>query len=195
MIDRQKAGPHHGTGPHENTAATTEDTALSGRGDRRPRVAQYPPHGPIPSNARLLVSALLWADTGTVLSAGRLVHPGDLDEPHRTLYGAVLACAHAGQAGPRLVLDRLMRDGDASQTVRDELVHATTAGGRSELLRDYCAAVLADRFRAACESYGRGVIGWAADGSESELWHGITSHGTELRKLADRLTAARGGEL
>lgn len=157
--------------------------------------AQYPPVGPIPPNARMLVSALLWADTTTVLSAARLVHAGDLDEPHRTLYAALLACANAGQAGPRLVLDRLMRDGDASQPVRDELVHATTAGGMPEMVRDYAAAVLADRFRAACESYGRGVIGWAADGSESELWQGITSHGTELRKLADRLTAARGGEL
>lgn len=157
--------------------------------------AQYPPVGAIPPNARLLVSALLLADTRTILSTGTLVHHGDLDEPHRTLYAAVMACAHAGQAGPRLVLDRLVRDGDASQAVRDELVHATTAGGRSELLEDYAAAVLADRFRAACESYGRGVIGWAADGSEAELWHGITSHGTELRKLADRLTAARGGEL
>ncbi len=157
--------------------------------------AQYPPVGAIPPNARLLVSALLWADTGTILSVSKLVYPGDLDEPHRTLYGALLDCAHAGQAGPRLVLDGLMRDGDASQPVRDELVQATTAGGMAEMVRDYAAAVLADRFRAACESYGRGVIGWAADGSESELWHGITSHGTELRKLADRLTAARGGEL
>ena len=191
----QKAGPHHETGPHENDAATSEDTASSGRRDRRSRVAQYPPHGPIPTNARLLVSALLWADTESILSTGKIVYPGDLDEPHRTLYAALLDCAHAGKAGPRLILDRLMRDGDASQPVRDELVHATTAGGRPELLRDYAAAVLADRFRAACESYGQGVLGWVATGSESELWHGITSHGTELRKLADRLTAARGGEL
>lgn len=157
--------------------------------------AQYPPVGPVPSNARLLLSALLWGDSSTVLNLVRLVHVGDLDEPHRTLYAAVVACAHAGQAGPQLVLDRLTRDGDASQVVRDELTDATTAGGRPELLRDYAAAVLADRFRIACESYGRGVIGWASDGSEAELWHGITSHGTELRKLADRLTAARGGEL
>lgn len=157
--------------------------------------AQYQPVGPVPSNARLLLSALLWADTSTVLNTARLVHADDLDEPHLTLYAAVVACARAGQAGPRLVLDRLMRDGDASQSVRDELLHATTAGGRPEMVADYCAAVLAERFRIACESYGRGVIGWAADGSEAELWQGITAHGTELRKLADRLTAARGGEL
>lgn len=153
------------------------------------------PVGPMPSNARLLLSGLLWADTRTVLNSARLVHEVDLDEPHRSVFAAVIACAHDGQAGARLVLDRLVRDGDASQSVRDELADATTAGGRPELVRDYAAAVLADRFRAACESYGRGVIGWAADGSESELWAGITTHGTELRKLADRLTAARGGEL
>lgn len=157
--------------------------------------APYTPVGPMPSNARLLLSGLLWADARTVLNVARLVHPEDLDEPHRTVYAAVVACARADQAGARLVMDRLVRDGDASQSVRDELADATTAGGRPELVRDYGAAVLADRFRAACESYGRGVIGWAADGSESELWAGITTHGTELRKLADRLTAARGGEL
>lgn len=157
--------------------------------------AQYPPVGPTPSNARLLLSALLQADTSTVTSIGNLVHPGDLDEPHRTVYAAVLACAHAGHTGPQLVLDRIIRDGDASQPVRDELVDATTAGARVELVREYAAPVLAERFRAACESYGRGVIGWAATGSESELWHGIVSHGIELRRLADRLAAARGGEL
>lgn len=157
--------------------------------------APYPPVGPMPSNARLLLSALLWADPRTVLKSARLVHPADLSAPHCTVYAAVIACANAGQAGALLVMDRLIRDGDASDAVRHELEDATTAGGRPELVRDYAAAVLADRFRVACESYGRGVIGWAADGSESELWHGITSHGTELRKLADRLTAARGGEL
>lgn len=157
--------------------------------------AQYSPAGPVPTNTRLLLSGLPWGDTSTVLKVARLVHVADLDEPHRTLYAALLACAGDGQAGPRLVLDRLMRTGEASQSVRDELVHSTTAGGRTELVAGYAAAVLAERFRAACDSYGRGVIGWAADGSESELWTGITTHGTELRKLADRLTAARGGEL
>lgn len=157
--------------------------------------AQYTPVGPMPSNARLFLSALLWADTRTVLNSAQVVYAGDLDEPHRTVYAAVLACAHDGQAGARLVMDRLIRDGDASQSVRDELADSATAGGRPELLRDYAAAVLADRFRVACESYGRSVIGWAADGSESELWTGITSTGTQLRMLADRLTAARGGEL
>lgn len=191
----QKAGPCHETGPHENAAADLDHTATSRRVDRSSSVAQYPPSGPVPSNARLLVSSLLWADPSTVVTVARLVHPGDLDEPHRTMFAAVVACAHAGQAGPHLVLDRLVRQGDASQPVRDELSAATTAGGRTELLQDYAAAVLAERFRAACESYGRGVLGWAADGSESELWHGITAHGAELRKLADRLTAARGGEL
>lgn len=157
--------------------------------------AQYTPVGPLPTNARLFLSGLLWADTRTVLNAARLVHVDDLDAPHRTVYAAVLACAHDGQAGARLVMDRLIRDGDASQPVRDELAAATTAGGRPELLGDYAAAVLAERFRAACESYGQAVLGWTATGSESELWHGITSTGTTLRQLADRLTAARGGEL
>lgn len=173
----------------------THDTARDGLPDRRTRVGQYKPHGPIPTNARLLLSGLLWADTATVARAAQLVHPDDLDEPHRTIYTAVVTCARSGLTGPRPVLDRIMRDGQASQPVRDELVHATTAGGIAEVVPNYCAAVLAERFRAACESYGTGIVGWAADGSEAELWRSITGHGAALRKLADRLTEARGGEL
>lgn len=158
-------------------------------------VGQYPPVGPMPTNARLLLSGLLWADTSTVLNTALLVHAEDLDEPHRSVYAAILACARDGVTGPRIVLDRLTRAGEASELVRDELVGATTAGGIAEVVPTYAAAVLGERFRAACESYGQGVLGWAADGSEAELWHAITSHGTQLRKLADRLAEARGGEL
>lgn len=158
-------------------------------------IGQYPPHGPIPSNARLLLSGLLWADSTTVLAARQLVHPADLDQPHATIFNAVAGCADAGSTGPRAVLDRLIRDGSATQPVRIELAHATTAGGIPEQWQQYAAQVLAERFRAACESYAQEVLGWTADGSESELWHGITSTGTQLRLLADRLTDARGGEL
>lgn len=157
--------------------------------------SQHSPVGPIPSNARLLISGLQWCDTRTVLNTAQLVHIDDLDEPHRTIYAATIACARDGLTGPRAILDRLMRDGDTSKQVHDELVQSINAGGIAEHWQAYAAQVLSVRFRAACESYGQGVIGWADTGSESELWHGITSNGTELRKLADRLTKARGGEL
>lgn len=177
------------------SAADLHDTGLDGLPDRRTRVAPYPGIGPNPTTARLLLSALLWANTRTVLNAAVLVHPADLDEPATTILAAIYTCARGGQVGHALVLDRIVRDGDASRAVRDELTHATTAGGRTELIQDYAAAVLADRFRVAAESYGRGIVAWAADGSEAELWMGVKSGGAALRRLAERLERARGGEL
>ena len=198
MTAKRKATARDAVAPpkkHELAPTLAGDGAGRGAAGRESPAVQHPPVGPLPSAARLLCSALLWADTRTVLDVARLVHPDDLDEPHRTLFAAVVACAHAGQAGPELALDRIVRDGDGSAAVRDELTQAATAGGRAEQVSGYCAAVLSRRFRAAAESYGRGVIGWAAYGSESELWHGITSGGAALRRLADRVAAARGGEL
>lgn len=158
-------------------------------------IGQHPPIGPIPSNARLLLSGLIWANSTTVLAALQLVYPTDLDQAHGEILDAIAKCAESGSTGPRAILDRLTREGRATQSVSNELVHAATAGGIPEQWQQYAAQVLAERFRAACESFAQSVLGWTADGSESELWHGITSAGTQLRLLADRLTNARGSDL
>lgn len=158
-------------------------------------VTQHPPVGPMPTNSALLLSGLLWSTVADVLATGDLVGPDDLDEPHSTIYAAIRACADQGETGPRAVLDRLVREGNASQLVRDELVSATTAGGIATALPLYAAQVLAERFRIACESYGHAVVTLVDDASEADLWQGITSGGARLRTLADRLAVMRGGEL
>lgn len=156
-------------------------------------VTQLLPAGPAPDTCRLLVSGALWAAQGAVKDAATLVHPEDLDEPHRTIWAAIVALAGRGTTGAQAVMDEIIRAGDASQLVRDELTQATTAGGVPEAIPYYCAQILAGHFRRAVESHGTGLVGWSATASEDDLWEHIVTGGTRLRSLRDRLTAARKG--
>lgn len=156
---------------------------------------QLPPHGPIPGGTRLLISGLLWGRARDVHAALDLVAVDDLNGPHKTIYAAISGCADDGLTGPLAVLDRLTRHGQATELVRAELVAATTAGGVAEAVPTYAAQVLAERFRDRANSYGRAIVEWSNSGTEAELWGGILAGGTNLRGLADRLTASRGGEL
>lgn len=215
MSEMQKAGPHHETGPHVN-AATADSTPSGHRSqitDQLDRfnsawVAQgHPPIGyrtdaganqllpvgPPPDSCRLLLSGALWGSQNAVNAAATLVHPEDLDEPHRTIWAAICALAARGITGAQAVMDEIVRTGDASQSVRDELTQATTAGGVPEAIPYYCAQILAGHFRRAVESHGTGLVGWCATAGEDELWEHIITGGTRLRGLHDRLTAARKG--
>ncbi|MBB1030677.1 hypothetical protein G6027_07210 [Dietzia sp. SLG310A2-38A2] len=156
-------------------------------------VTQLPPAGPASDTCRLLLCGALWTSPAVVNDAAALIHPDDLDEPHRTIWAAIVTLAGRGITGPQAVKDEIIRTGDASQMVRDELLQAMHAGGVPEALNYYCAQILADRFRRAVESYGTGAVGWAATASEDELWELIVTGGTRLRGLHDRLTAARKG--
>lgn len=156
-------------------------------------VTQLMPSGPAPDTCRLLLSGALWSSPAAVNAAAALVLPNDLDEPHKTIWAAICALAGRGITGARAVMDELIRVGDASQVVRDEVAQATTAGGVPEALNYYAAQILADRFRRAVESYGAGAVGWSATASEDELWELVVTGGTRLRGLHDRLTAARKG--
>ncbi|MEH6380806.1 hypothetical protein CEY15_02280 [Dietzia natronolimnaea] len=191
MSADEKAGPHHETGPQEITAATDDSTPPAHRSKitdqldkfnaawvaqgHRPiayrgntGVTQLLPAGPAPDSCRLLLSGGLWGSPEAVKAAASLVHPEDLDEPHKTVWGAVTALASRGITGARAVMDEVIRAGDASQLVRDELMQATHAGGVPEALPYYAAQILADRFRRAVESYGQGAVGWSATASEDE---------------------------
>ena len=150
-------------------------------------VSQLLPAGPSPDSVRLLLSGALWGSQKAVTGAA------DLGEPHRTIWAAICALAGRGITGAQAVMDELIRTGDASQPVRDELTQATTAGGVPEALPYYCAQILAGHFRRAVESHGTGLVGWSATSSEDELWEHIITGGTRLRGLHDRLTAARKG--
>ena len=156
-------------------------------------VTQLLPAGPAPDTCRLLLCGALWASQKAVKNAATLVHPEDLDEPHRTIWAAIVTLAGRGITGAQAVMDEIIRTGDASQLVRDELTQATTAGGVPEAIPYYCAQILAGHFRRAVESHGTGLVGWSATASEDELWEHVVTGGTRLRGLHDRLTAARKG--
>lgn len=215
MTDMQKAGPHHEAGP-QNAAADHHSTPPQHRSkitDQLDRfnaarvsqghppvkyrgntgVSQLMPVGPSPDSCRLLLSGALWGSPVAVKAAATLVHPGDLDEPHKTIWAAICALAGRGITGARAVMDELIRVGDGAQAVRDELSQATTAGGVPEALNFYAAQILAGHFRRAVESHGTGLVGWSATASEDELWEHIIAGGTRLRGLHDRLVAARKG--
>lgn len=216
MSEMQKAGPHHEAGPHKNAAADFHSTPSRHRSkitdqldefnaawvaQGRPpieyrggsRVTQLLPAGPNPDTQRLLLSGALWGSPAAVTATATLVQPDDLDEPHKTIWAAVCALAGRSITGSRAVMDELIRVGDASQVVRDEVAQATTAGGVPEALNYYAAQILADRFRRAVESHGQGLVGWSATAGEHELWEHIVTGGTRLRSLNERLAAARKG--
>lgn len=216
MSANEKAGPTAETGPHANVSADDHSTPTQHRSpitDQLDRfnsawiaqghqpiayrggtgVTQLLPAGPNPDVCRLLLSGGLWGSPAAVNAATALVQPEDVDEPHATVWAAISRLAAHGVTGATAVKDEVIRTGDASQFVRDELVQAATAGGVPEALPYYCAQILADRFRRAVESYGTGLVGWSATAAEDELWGHVITGGTRLRGLHDRLAAARKG--
>lgn len=216
MTEMQKAGPRHETGPHRNADSDSHSTPPAHRSKITDQLDEFNaawvaqghppigyradagagqllPVGPPPDSCRLLLSGALWGSQKAVNNAATLVHPEELDEPHRTIWAAIVTLAGRGITGAQAVMDEIVRTGDASQLVRDELTQATTAGGVPEAIPFYCSQILAGQFRRAVESYGTGAVGWSATASEDELWELIVTGGTRLRGLHDRLTAARKG--
>lgn len=216
MSEKREAGPHHEAGHRLNTDCASESNPSRHRSEivdqldkfndawvaqGHPPIkyrgntgaTQLLPSGPAPDACRLLISGALWGSQKAVSAAATLVHPEDLDEPHRTIWAALCALAGRGITGAQAAMDELVRTGDASRSVRDELTQATTAGGVPEAIPYYAAQILAGHFRRAVESHGTGLVGWSATASEDELWEHIITGGTRLRGLHDRLVAARKG--
>lgn len=164
-----------------------------------PDVGQIEPAGPVPNTETLLVSALLWSDSCTVLNAAQLVSADDLDVwHHRTILSAVVACAEAGTTGVEAVLAHLLRMGDMAgdegRMLGAALSTVATAGGQPGAVRAYIADLLAETYRREAASFAVAVAE-SVDGAEDDIWRTVTRGGTRLRRLRERLTKARGGEL
>ncbi|MCT1863384.1 hypothetical protein [Dietzia cinnamea] len=220
MTDTQKAGPHHGTGPHENAAARHSTSSqhrsaitdvLDGFDDAReamglPRLrgrgitldaSQIEPAGPAPSTPQLLLSALLWAGLGTVRAAREHLAVDDLDVWHeKAILAAVYACADAGTTGTQAVLAELFRTGrmagQEGHMLGAALSTVATAGGQPGAIRGYVADVLAAAYRREAATFAIAVVE-SVDGVESAIWETVTRGGTRLRRVRERLAAARGG--
>lgn len=169
---------------------------LRGRGIT-PDASQIEPAGPAPSTAQLLISALLWADLGTVRATRKHLVVDDLDAWHqKAILAAVYACADAGTTGTQAVLAELFRTGQmAGQDGRllgAALSTVATAGGQPGAVRGYVADILATTYRREAATYAVAVAE-SVDGAEADIWATVTQGGARLRRLRERLAAARKG--
>lgn len=190
-------GPELDTGAAAYTsAADLHDTGLDGLPNRTTRIAQLPPAGLPVQTPVLLLGALLYSDARTVSTVAEVVHPDDLDTISQGhVYEVLRDNAARGRVGPQVALDELTRRGLHTADVQRTLTDAVTSGAIAEQAPMLAGAVLAVSFRRRADSYAEAVSSMAATGSEAELWHAIKSGGAALRRVADRLARARGGDL
>lgn len=151
---------------------------------------------PATGAARMLLGSALMSPPEAITEVATLVAPGDLNTTSQwVIWQAITDRAKAGLTGAEIVLDELIRTGQATPAVRLELANAATAGAYPEQLHAYAAPVVADAFRRAVESYGQALADAYATASEEELWQFVIDGGRKLRAIVDRLIAARGGQL
>lgn len=168
---------------------------LRGRGIT-PNASQIEPAGPTPTTPQLLISGLLWADLGAVRTARAHLTVDDLDAWHEKLIlSAIYSCADAETTGTQAVLAELFRTGnmagESGRMLGIALSTVVTAGGQPGAIRGYVADILAATYRQETATYAVAVAE-SVDGAESDIWETVTRGGTRLRRLRERLTAARG---
>jgi replicative DNA helicase len=152
------------------------------------------PVAPLPSAADLLVCALLYSDTRTVLQIAEYVDSAaDLDEPARSGYRAVVALAGQDIApAPQLVLDELRRTGTLDRQTACWLATATTAGAPPQTARRYAALVVANSLRRQVNSFGTALINAAETAAEDELKVTIDIIAPTISAIFGRLSPLRG---
>lgn len=150
--------------------------------------------GPLPSADQLLVCALLYSATPTVLQIAEYVDAdADLEEHARRAYCATVALArHNVSPAPELVLDELRRTGRLNRQTACWLASATTAGAPSETARRYAAVVVANSLRRQVNSWGTTLISTADTASEEELEVIIDRFCQTIATTFARLAALRG---
>lgn len=169
---------------------------LRGRGIT-PDAGQLEPAGPAPDTAQLLLSGLLWADVPTVRATARHLVADDLDVwHHKITLEAIYACAAAGTSGTQAVLAELFRTGamagEDGRLLGAALSTLATAGGQPGAIRAYVADILAATYRRETATYAVAVAE-SVDGAEDDIWETVTRGGARLRRLRERLAAAREG--
>ena len=152
------------------------------------------PIGPLPSAAELLVCALLYSATPTVLQIADYVDASaDLGEPARSGYCAVVALArHNVEPAPQLVLDELRRTGALDRPTACWLATAATAGAPPEAARRYAAIVVSNSLRRQVNSWGTALVDAAAAAAEDELKVTIDSFAQAITATFGRLVQLRG---
>lgn len=162
-----------------------------------PNTSQLEPAGPAPTTPQLLLSALLWGDLGAVRATAGHITVDDLDTWHgKAILGAIYSCAQAGTTGTQAVLAELFRTGQLAgedgRLLGIALSTVATAGGQPGALPAYAADMLATTYRREAATYAMAVAE-SVDGAEADIWETVTQGGTRLRRLRERLAAARKG--
>lgn len=152
------------------------------------------PIGPLPSAAELLVCALFYSASHTVLKiAEYLDADADLDEPARTGYRAVVALARQNiSPAPELVLDELRRTGRLDRRTACWLATAATAGAPPETARRYAAIVVSTSVRRQIDSWASALVAAANTAGEDELEVTIDSFAQTISAIFARLAVLRG---
>jgi len=130
-----------------------------------------PAIGPLPSADELLVCALLYSGSHTVVQIAEYVDADtDLGEPARNAYRAMvqLACQEISPA-PEVVLDELRRTGRLDRRTACWLATAATAGAPPESARRYAAIVVSNCLRRQVGSWGTTFVSTADRAAEDEL--------------------------
>lgn len=130
-----------------------------------------PPIGPRPSAADLLLCALFYSGSQTVVQIAECVDAEtDLGEPARSGYRAVVQLARRDiPPAPQLVLDELRRTGRLDRRTACWLATATTAGAPPETARRYAAMVVSNSLRRQVDSWGTTFVTVADTAAEDEL--------------------------
>jgi replicative DNA helicase len=153
-----------------------------------------PPIGPLPSAAELLLCALLYSGSQTVVQIAECVDADtDLDEAARNAYRAVIELARQNiSPAPELVLDELRRTGRLDRQTACWLASAATAGAPPETARNYAAIVVSNSLRRQAESFGTTLAGAADTAAEHELKVLIDSFVHTITATFARLAVLRG---
>jgi len=162
-----------------------------------PNASQLEPAGPAPTTTQLLLSGLLWADLGAVRAAAEHVTAEDVDVWwEKKIITAIFSCAQAGTTGAQAVTGELFRigamAGEEGRLLGIALSTTVTAGGQPGALPAYIADLLAATYRREAATFAMAVAE-SVDGAESDIWGTVTRGGTRLRRLRERLSAARRG--
>jgi hypothetical protein len=129
--------------------ASNTQTLASGR--------HLPAVGPLPSADELLVCALVYSASPSVVQIAEYIDADtDLDERARRAYCAVVELAqHDNSPAPQLVLDELRRTGRLDRQTACWLATAATAGAPPDSARRYAAIVVSNSLRRQINSWAR----------------------------------------
>jgi replicative DNA helicase len=166
--------------------ASKTQTLASGR--------HLPAVGPLPSADELLVCALLYGASPTVVHIAEYIDAdADMDERARRAYCAVVELARQDNSpAPQLVLDELRRTGRLDRQTACWLATAATAGAPPDSARRYAAVVVSNSLRRQVNSWGTALISAADTASEDELKLSIDGVTHAIATTFARLSVLRG---